>query len=413
MFKLLNRLVVVTLLVTINFSLAAENNVTKNSNTENSTTKNSSAKNNMDEINNSILSAIEPEKSTAVFYGSNLPTDILSQYSRIIVEPDNVKAEELKKLRAKDGSVFAYVSIGEVSPTRKWYKYIKKDWILGDNKVWDSKVMDLASPGWQKFILDSVVTPLWNKGYRGLFFDTMDSFYLFAKDEKQQKVQIDALVSLLKKIHERYPDMRFISNRGFEVAHSIGDQLEAVLAESLFSSWDNVNKVYKETTKNDQEWLTNKLNSIKKDLSIDIIIIDYSDPSDPKKMKELATRIAKEGFIPWISIASLDIAGLGTLQLEPKVNLLLVNTAKKTKSSLKKYQSVFTKLKEKGESVKIHDVLSGLPIGHLVRRYASVMTALPFKQQSQAYKKWLKNQIKEGVKFIPLNPEAKVKDGSK
>lgn len=408
MFKLLNRLVVVTLLVTINFSLAAENNVT-----ENSATKNSSAKNNMDEINNSILSAIEPEKSTAVFYGSNLPTDILSQYSRIIVEPDNVKAEELKKLRAKDGSVFAYVSIGEVSPTRKWYKYIKKDWILGDNKVWDSKVMDLASPGWQKFILDSVVTPLWNKGYRGLFFDTMDSFYLFAKDEKQQKVQIDALVSLLKKIHERYPDMRFISNRGFEVAHSIGDQLEAVLAESLFSSWDNVNKVYKETTKNDQEWLTNKLNSIKKDLSIDIIIIDYSDPSDPKKMKELATRIAKEGFIPWISIASLDIAGLGTLQLEPKVNLLLVNTAKKTKSSLKKYQSVFTKLKEKGESVKIHDVLSGLPIGHLVRRYASVMTALPFKQQSQAYKKWLKNQIKEGVKFIPLNPEAKVKDGSK
>ena len=363
--------------------------------------------------NNSILSAIEPEKSTAVFYGSNLPTDILSQYSRIIVEPDNVKAEELKKLRAKDGSVFAYVSIGEVSPTRKWYKYIKKDWILGDNKVWDSKVMDLASPGWQKFILDSVVTPLWNKGYRGLFFDTMDSFYLFAKDEKQQKVQIDALVSLLKKIHERYPDMRFISNRGFEVAHSIGDQLEAVLAESLFSSWDNVNKVYKETTKNDQEWLTNKLNSIKKDLSIDIIIIDYTDPSDPKKMKELATRIAKEGFIPWISIASLDIAGLGTLQLEPKVNLLLVNTAKKTQSSLKKYQSIFTKLKEKGESVKTHDVLSGLPIGHLVRRYASVMTALPFKQQSEAYKKWLKNQIKEGVKFIPLNPEAKVKDGSK
>jgi len=408
MFKLLNRIAVVTLLVTINFSLAAENNVA-----EKNTAENNVAEKNMNDKNKSILSAIEPEKSTAVFYGSNLPTDILSQYSRIIVEPDNVKAEELKKLRAKDGSVFAYVSIGEVSPTRKWYKYIKKDWILGDNKVWDSKVMDLASPGWQKFILDSVVTPLWNKGYRGLFFDTMDSFYLFAKDEKQQKVQIDALVSLLKKIHERYPDMRFISNRGFEVAHSIGDQLEAVLAESLFSSWDNVNKVYKETTKNDQEWLTNKLNSIKKDLSIDIIIIDYSDPSDPKKMKELATRIAKEGFIPWISIASLDIAGLGTLQLEPKVNLLLVNTAKKTKSSLKKYQSVFTKLKEKGESVKIHDVLSGLPIGHLVRRYASVMTALPFKQQSQAYKKWLKNQIKEGVKFIPLNPEAKVKDGSK
>lgn len=391
--KLLSRISLVIFLVTINVYSVAENN--------------------MDKKHNSILNAIEPEKSTAVFYGTNLPSEILSQYSRIIVEPDNVKPEELKALSAKGGNVYAYVSIGEVSPTRKWFKNIKKEWILGDNKVWDSKVMDLASPGWQNFVLDSVVTPLWEAGYRGLFLDTMDSFYLFAKDEKQRIKQAKALADLLKKIHKRHPEMRFISNRGFEVVHSIGDQLEAVLAESLFASWDNVKKVYKETSKNDQEWLINKLNGIKKDLSIDIIIIDYADPHDSKKLKELATRIAKEGFIPWISIASLDIAGFGVLQLEPNTNLLLVDGRTDAQSPIKTYTSFFGALKEKGEKIKVHDIQSGLPIGRIVRRYRSVITELSFDQQSDAYKKWMRSQVNQSVKFIPLIPEAKVKAGVK
>lgn len=358
------------------------------------------------------LSDIPANKSTAIFYGTNLPTDILSQYSRIIVESDNVKPEELKALKSKGSYVYAYVSIGEVSPTRKWFKKIKKKWILGDNKVWDSKVMDLASPGWQDFILNSVVTPLWKKGYRGLFLDTMDSFYLFAKDEKQRKQQADALVELLKKIHQRYPDMRFISNRGFEVVSSIGDQLEAVLAESLFASWDNVKKVYKETSENDQEWLINKLNSIKKELAIDIIIIDYADPSDSKKMRELAVKIAKEGFIPWISIVSLDIAGLGSLDINSDTHLILTNSITNFKnSSLKnKYKTFFNKIKDKNEKIKTHNIKSGFPIAHTTRRFISIMTALPFNKQSDAYKKWLKKQIEEGTKFIPLTKDAKIKN---
>jgi len=361
-------------------------------------------------IDSTTLSTIPANKSTAVFYGTNLPSDILSKYSRIIVESDNVKPEELKALRSKGSYVYAYVSIGEVSPTRKWFKQIKKKWILGDNKVWDSKVMDLASLGWQNFIIDSVVTPLWEKGYRGLFLDTMDSFYLFAKDEKQRKQQADALAELLKKIHLRYPDMRFISNRGFEVVSSIGYQLEAVLAESLFASWDNVKKVYKETSKNDQEWLINKLNGIKKELSIDIIILDYADPSDSRKMRELAIKIAKEGFIPWISVVSLDIAGFGSLEINPDTHLLLIDSSTSLKNNLlkNKYKTLFNKIEDKNEKIKIHDIQSSLPIGHTTRRYISIMTTLPFHKQSDAYKKWLKKQIKEGAKFIPLTIDAKV-----
>lgn len=91
-------------------------------------------------------SRIETRKSTAVYYGPDLPTDILAQYSRIIVEADNVKPHELQALRAKGGDVFAYLSVGEVSPTRKWFNQIQPTWVLGDNRIWDSKVMDLNAP---------------------------------------------------------------------------------------------------------------------------------------------------------------------------------------------------------------------------------------------------------------------------
>jgi uncharacterized protein (TIGR01370 family) len=339
------------------------------------------------------------EKSTAVFYGANLPTDILSQYKRIIVEPDNVKPDELLALRANNSGVFAYVSIGEVNPSRKWFKKIKADWVLGDNKVWDSKVMDLASSGWQDFLVDTVVAPLWKAGYRGLFLDTMDSFYIFAKNKQQQEIQTKALTQLMQKIHKRYPEMRFISNRGFEVLPSIGKQLEAVVAESLYASWDNGKKIYQDTPENDQKWLLNKLNKIKKELSIDVIIIDYAEPANRTHAKDIADKIAQQGFIPWVSIPSLDLAGVGSIK--PTLDNYLLLTDSKTDGhtplKLKKYQQLIEMLKKKDKNLKVHDIQLGLPLGHMSGRYIGLINTLPAQKQSKAYKAWLVKQKQEGM----------------
>ncbi|RTZ65938.1 MAG: hypothetical protein DSZ29_03715 [Aquificaceae bacterium] len=365
----------------------------------------------MDKIKINALT-IDENKSTAVFYGANLPTEILSQYSRIIVESGNVKPEELTALQANNSRVFAYVSIGEVSPSRPWFKNIKKDWILGDNKIWDSKVMNLASTGWQDFILDSVVTPLWEAGYRGLFLDTMDSFYLFAKDPKEQEKQANALVALLQKIQKRYPDIRFISNRGFEVLPSIGDQLEAVVAESLFASWDNGKKIYKETSANDQEWLLNKLKTIKNNASVDIIIIDYVEIGKHDDAKKVAKKIEKEGFIPWVSIPSLDLAGVGSIEPEINTYLLLFDSKVETNTPLKlpKYQTLINKIKSQKKVLKTHDIQTGMPLGHMGGRYKSILSALPYEKQPEFYKKWLKKQIKEGVSINMLTPKSAIPD---
>ena len=356
----------------------------------------------------------DARKSTAVYYGPNLPTDVLSQYSRIIVEADNVKRHELDELRANGGDVFAYLSVGEVSPTRKWFNKIQPSWVLGDNRVWDSKVMDLSSAGWQKFMMESIVDPLWEAGYRGLFLDTMDSFKLFAKNERQERQQIEALVSLLQKIHKRYPKMRFIANRGFEVLPSIGYLLEAVAAESLFESWDNGLKVYSETKTEDQDWLLNQLHQVKAKLPVDIIIIDYVEPQKRAKAEKVAKRITNEGFIPWISIPALDMVGVGDFQPELKTYLLLTDS--KTEShrplELNKYKKLQRDLAADGLKLEVHDIQSGMPLGHLIGRYLGIVTAQPFDAQFSIYKNWLRRQQQEGISIQALNPAAAISKGS-
>jgi len=356
----------------------------------------------------------DARKSTAVFYGPNLPTDVLSQFSRIIVEADNVKKHELNELRANGGDVFAYLSVGEVSPTRKWFDQIQPSWVLGDNRVWDSKVMDLDSAGWQGFMMESIVDPLWEAGYRGLFLDTMDSFKLFAKDERQEKQQIQALASLLQTIHRRYPEMRFIANRGFEVLPSIGHLLEAVAAESLFSSWDNGLKVYSETKKADQEWLLNQLNQVKEKLPVDIIIIDYVEPQKRDKAEKVASRIIDEGFIPWISIPALDMVGVGDFKPELKTYLLLTDS--KTEShrplELERYKKLQRHLASDGLNLDVHDIQSGMPVGHLIGRYIGIITAQPFDQQFSIYQNWLRRQQQEGINIQVLNAAAAIPKGS-
>ncbi|MGB1310578.1 MAG: endo alpha-1,4 polygalactosaminidase [Leucothrix sp.] len=353
---------------------------------------------------------VDSRKSTAVYYGPNLPTDVLSQYSRIIVEADNVKPHELTKLKALGSDVFAYLSIGEVSPTRKWFNKIQPEWVLGDNRIWDSKVMDINSPGWQNFLINTIVTPLWEAGYRGLFIDTMDSFKLFANSDAQRQQQTKALASLMQQIHQLYPKMRFIANRGFEVLPAIGHLLEAVAAESLFASWDNGLKQYTTTKQADQQWLLNELHTIKQQLPVDIIIIDYMAPSDRDNAEKLANRISNEGFIPWISIPSLDMVGVS--QFKPKLNtyLLLTDSKKDTHQPLvlDKYKTIQSRLANKGFALDVHDIQLGMPSGHLIGRYLGIVTAQPYRQQFAIYKNWLHRQQREGIKIHPTNPQAAI-----
>lgn len=99
-------------------------------------------------ISSMLLSSIclPAYASTAIFYGRPAPVDLLSHFTQVIVEPENM--DNVDYLFDKGTKVFAYVSVGEVHATRSWYSEIPQSWFIGSNKEWGSSILDLTQQGW-------------------------------------------------------------------------------------------------------------------------------------------------------------------------------------------------------------------------------------------------------------------------
>ena len=102
-------------------------------------------------VYSSLFGALS-DKSAIVYYGDKISYPMVGVHDYIIVQPDltNTNTHGFSVYKEK---MYAYVSIGEIDKTIPEYKKIKKEWILAENKVWDSKVLDIKNPQYQHFLL--------------------------------------------------------------------------------------------------------------------------------------------------------------------------------------------------------------------------------------------------------------------
>jgi hypothetical protein len=84
--------------------------------------------------------------SAAVFYGANPPWDELKAFNVVVVEPEHGFNPE--EHRTSTSELFAYVSLGEVLPSRAYAQDIPEEWIIGENKAWESKIVDQTQDEW-------------------------------------------------------------------------------------------------------------------------------------------------------------------------------------------------------------------------------------------------------------------------
>lgn len=251
--------------------------------------------------------------STAFFYGKPVPVDQLVHFEQVVVEPDNI--ESIEPLITKGISVFGYLSVGEISQSRPWFSGIPKNWLLGENKAWKSSIVDVNNKDWQDYVINKQMAPLWARGYRGFFLDTLDSYQLISQDPSFQRVQQQALVNLIHTMHNRFPGIKLILNRGFELLPDVANDAVALAAESLFQRWDTDSNSYGEVPQADRDWLLNQLNQVHSQYGLQIIVIDYVSPEKKGLAREVAAKIAALGFTPWVSNSSLDMMGVGSTAL--------------------------------------------------------------------------------------------------
>jgi uncharacterized protein (TIGR01370 family) len=224
------------------------------------------------------------------YYGSSAPLSSLSNFDLLVFDSDAHPAIPPLKQRGK--TVVGYLSIGEVNSTRAYFNDVKaQNLVLAENRNWkDSFFIDVRNPLWTKRVIEELVPMILQRGFDGIFLDTVDNApYLEQTEPQRYRGMADAMVLLIKTIRRDYPSIRIIANRGFDILPRIENDIDMVLGESI------------------EESQVRALQELKKRRpAITILTLDYIDPRDRNAVVQAYRRQRANGFIPYVSTRELD-----------------------------------------------------------------------------------------------------------
>lgn len=347
------------------------------------------------------LENISIENLSVSFIYKKLPEEALYIYDWLVVDPDSFSFEDLKEkfYIKKRPKIIAYISIGEVEPERIYFKEIKEDWILGENKFWGTTIVDLRKIEYQEFLLNKVFAPL--KDFDGFFLDTLESYKLVLSDKDFPSYE-KALINFIKKLKTLYPDKIILINRGFEFYSEVKPYIDAVVAESLFYTFDQKTKEYKEVDSKESGWLLQRLKEVKNS-GLPVIVIDYVPPYEKDLAKKIAKRIWEEGFIPYVSDVYLKTLGTSIYQLIPRKLLILFDSTQTEVVYTTTHRLYQVHLEYLGFVPEFYDISSGLPSEELTDLYAGIIIELGRVKDELTLFNWIEDQIKKGLKVFFVN----------
>ena len=341
------------------------------------------------------------DKAAAFYYGPNIPWSELSLYDYPGVEPD--QADRVPEFVA-DQRFYAYVSLGEVLPQRSYFSLIKPQWRLGKNRNWGSWVLDQSQAELRDIFVEKVFAPLWEAGYRGFFLDTLDSYQLGVTDEEGRQQQREGLAALINAVSQRYPDARFIFNRGFELMPMVRAQVDAIAAESLYQRWLPEKESYQVVPDPDREWLLQQFSELRQRFEVDGIAIDYAPPAEREQARQLARKIADHGLIPWVTNPAIDGFGLGVREVLPR-DVLLIHGGSEERlwEHADAIRYGLMPLQFQGLIPDIREIDDTMPAGELRGRYAGIVVWLEKDGiSSPDFESWLVRQRESGVPIVML-----------
>ena len=341
--------------------------------------------------------------SIAFYYADNHPIDELKAFDIAVVDPDSGLPRS--SYVSSKSELFAYVSLGEADPARSYSGQMDAAWFIGTNKSWNTRVIDTSNPEWRQFFIEKVIAPLWEAGYRGFFVDTIDSYRLAAGQQDFPRME-NGIVATIKELRKRFPGVRLILNRGFEVVGRLKGDVYAVAAESLFQGYDRAKKSYAEVPGEDREWLLARLKEVQA-TGVPVIAIDYVSPEKRELARQTADKIKGLGIIPWVSDPDLSGLGVGSIEVMPRKILGFYDGGEGGGDpffgDLQRYAVM--PLNHLGYTVELRDLREPLPEGVLSGRYAGVLV-WPYSDRSgeaSGLKDWTLRRIKEGLPVVFLD----------
>ncbi len=168
------------------------------------------------------LSSVE---DFVVYYGdvttSNIPK--ISVYDLAVLEPTAVSAGEMSQLKSASTLLFGYYSVHEVEryDTQKISLMYDSDYLsVNGTKVYNSEYNcyngDIRSTHFQDISLQIIKERIVDKGYNGVFLDTLDDIEAIT-DPVLKEALLVAYLTFLERINQTFPGLLIIQNRSFNL----------------------------------------------------------------------------------------------------------------------------------------------------------------------------------------------------
>ncbi len=343
--------------------------------------------------------------SAAFYYGYKPPMNALQDFDWVVLQPPaDARARSFSRAHT---TLFAYVPLGEIESSSSIAEALPPECRLGKNRVWSSIIVDQANPTCRAFYLNKIIAPLLEHGWHNYFFDTLDSYKLAlpgTANKARRAAYRDGLTALIRAVHERDPQGKFILNRGFELLQKLhGQGVVGVAAESLYRGWDQKTKRYVAVSRADTEYLLEQFAKVRK-LGLTPIAIDYLPPADRRGAEALARRIAAHGIVPYVTNGALNIVGVSTITPLPRRILLLYEGPYAPMNNNLEWYAAMP-LNHLGYATRQIDVSTqNLPAGPLTGQVAGIVTWFDHASfpRSAATWRWLREQIAAGVPVAVL-----------
>lgn len=246
-----------------------------------------------------VFSLFAEERPWVVFYGDQAPITAFDPYHLVVLEPSS--EIEVKALRERNKFLLGYLSLGEIEKYRPYFEKMEGAGVIGkENPIWKGSFFaDLKNPKWKKEVVEELIPAILQKGYQGIFIDTLDNALTTQKEEA---------IDLLKFIRMHYPEIPIMVNRAYSIVEAAGDQIDMLLAEDFLTEYDFTTKQYKRKGEEEvalERELFARIRS--KYPKLKFYSLDYWNPEDKAEIEALYSEARKEGFNPYVATIELNV----------------------------------------------------------------------------------------------------------
>lgn len=248
-----------------------------------------------------------PAKTRFVVYYGTVDAPGLHDQDVAVLDSD-VDRVILRKF-SRNSALLGYLSLGEAHLGRPYAAELNRQGLLlAPNPNWpDARYIDVRDARWKKLVVTKLVPSILERGFRGVFIDTLDSSaYVEQSNPVAFAGMMDAAVDLVVALRRAYPRMPIMVNRGYALLNRIAASIDMVLGESVHTTYEASSNSYVRMAPSDIQWQLDRLNESRRiNPSLRLFSLDYWSPTDSAGIAHIYAQARANGLVPYV--ATIDL----------------------------------------------------------------------------------------------------------